>query len=143
MLRVLSSLPTITEQKAIAKALSDVDELIASLEKLITKKRDIKTATMQQLLTGKKRLPGFGEGKGYKQTELGEIPEDWKIITLGEFADITKLAGFEYSNYFNSYKDGGDIIVVRGTNITNNVLDLSDVKSIPLETSKQLPRILE
>ena len=70
------------EQKAIAKALSDVDELIVSLEKLIAKKREIKTATMQQLLTGKKRLAGFGEGKGYQQTEIGEIPEDWKLSTF-------------------------------------------------------------
>jgi type I restriction enzyme, S subunit len=71
------------EQKAIAAALSDVDTLIASLEKLIEKKRDIKTATMQQLLTGKKRLPGFGDGKGTKLSELGEIPEDWDIRSLG------------------------------------------------------------
>jgi type I restriction enzyme, S subunit len=40
---------------------------------------------MQQLLTGKKRLPGFdrhpnGELKGYKQTELGEVPEDWEVV---------------------------------------------------------------
>ena len=81
--------PELEEQKAIAKALSDVDELIASLEKLIAKKRDIKTATMQQLLTGKKRLPGFGEGKGYQQTELGEIPEDWIITKLGDLFEIT------------------------------------------------------
>ena len=52
-------LPTEHEQKAIAKALSDIDELIASLENLAAKKRDIKTATMQKLLTGKKRLEGF------------------------------------------------------------------------------------
>lgn len=89
MLRPVSiPLPTIQEQKAIAKALSDVDDLIASLEKLIAKKRAIKTATMQQLLTGKKRLPGFGEGKGYKQTELGEIPEDWDVRPLSELLKI-------------------------------------------------------
>lgn len=76
------------EQKAIADALSDVDALIVSLEKLIEKKRDIKTATMQQLLTGKKRLPGFGEGKGTKQTELGEIPEDWDVLALGDLLRI-------------------------------------------------------
>ena len=78
------------EQKAIAKALSDVDELIVSLEKLIAKKRDIKTATMQQLLTGNLRLPGFGEGKGYKQTELGEIPEDWDVVLLKELCGSFK-----------------------------------------------------
>ena len=52
--------PTIEEQTAIASALSDVDALITALEQLITKKHNIKQGTMQQLLTGKKRLPGFG-----------------------------------------------------------------------------------
>ena len=52
-------LPPLLEQRAIAEALSDVDALIQSLDALITKKRHIKQGTMQQLLTGKKRLPGF------------------------------------------------------------------------------------
>lgn len=95
----------IEEQKSIAKALSDVDELIVSLEKLIAKKRDIKTATMQQLLTGKKRLPGFGQGKGYKQTELGEIPEDWDVRNIGSFTDCT--AGGTPSTTVTAYW-GGD-----------------------------------
>ena len=85
---MLIVLPCEKEQESIAKALSDVDELIASLEKLIVKKRDIKTATMQQLLTGKKRLSGFGEGKGYKQTELGVIPEDWDMKPIGDLLRI-------------------------------------------------------
>jgi type I restriction enzyme S subunit len=68
-------LPTILEeQQAIATALSDIDELIAQLDKLIIKKRNIIKATMQQLLTGKKRLPGF----------IG----DWEIKRLGEIAEI-------------------------------------------------------
>lgn len=78
--------------------------------------------------------------QGYKQTEIGVIPEDWDVVKLGQFCFITKLAGFEYSKYFNSYKDGGEIIVVRGTNITNNKLDLSDVKYIPKRTSDFLHR---
>jgi type I restriction enzyme S subunit len=60
---ILPCPPELEEQRAIATALSDVDALIAALDKLIAKKRHLKTATMQQLLTGKKRLPGFGEGK--------------------------------------------------------------------------------
>lgn len=51
--------PNVSEQKAIASALSDVDALLTSLDALISKKRDIKKAAMQELLTGKKRLPGF------------------------------------------------------------------------------------
>lgn len=81
--------PTGAEQTAIANALSDVDALITSLEKLITKKRAIKTAAMQQLLTGKKRLPPFDRTHtGYKQTELGEIPEDWEVVGLGKVLSI-------------------------------------------------------
>ena len=48
------------EQRAIAQALSDVDALLTTLDQMIAKKRDLKQAAMQQLLTGKTRLPGFG-----------------------------------------------------------------------------------
>ena len=58
-MRFFVPVPPLPEQQAIATALSDVDALIASLDRLIAKKRDIKQATMQQLLTGKTRLPGF------------------------------------------------------------------------------------
>jgi type I restriction enzyme, S subunit len=51
--------PTKAEQEAIAEALSDADALIESLEQLLAKKRQIKQGAMQELLTGKKRLPGF------------------------------------------------------------------------------------
>lgn len=60
ILRSLSvPLPPISEQEAIAEAVSDADALIESLEQLLTKKRHLKQAAMQELLTGKKRLPGF------------------------------------------------------------------------------------
>jgi type I restriction enzyme S subunit len=62
------------EQRAIASALSDVDALIAGLEKLIAKKRNLKQAAMQQLLTGQTRLPGFSE--------------DWVVKSLGDIANI-------------------------------------------------------
>ena len=53
--------PTEPEQEAIAEALSDADALIEALEQLITKKHQVKQGAMQELLTGKKRLPGFTE----------------------------------------------------------------------------------
>jgi type I restriction enzyme S subunit len=63
--------PTIEEQHAIAGALSDMDALIGALEQLIAKKRDLKQAAMQQLLTGQKRLPGFhGE---WEVKRLGDV----------------------------------------------------------------------
>ena len=86
--------PLIKEQTAIANALSDVDALIAALEKLIDKKTAIKTATMQQLLTGKKRLPPFDQlDVGYKQTELGEIPRDWEVKQVRELLRETPKYG--------------------------------------------------
>lgn len=63
--------PTKAEQEAIARALSDADALIESLEQLITKKRLIKQGAMQELLTGKRRLPGF-KGR-WKVKKLGEV----------------------------------------------------------------------
>lgn len=61
----------ITEQRAIAEALSDMDGLIVALDKKIAKKRLIKQGTMQQLLTGKKRLPGYTDP--WVEKKLGEI----------------------------------------------------------------------
>lgn len=68
------TLPPIAEQRAIAAALSDVDALLIKLDQLITKKRDLKQATMQQLLTGQTRLPGFSG--------------DWEVKRLGDVADM-------------------------------------------------------
>ena len=62
------------EQNDIATVLSDMDGLIVSLEKLLAKKQSIKQGTMQELLTGKKRLAGFSE--------------EWQVCKLGEIADI-------------------------------------------------------
>lgn len=107
-------LPPLPEQQRIAKALSDVDALISTTEKLIQKKKNIKQGAMQNLLTGKKRLPGFGNKQTdlfvpngthtkevkdvspeqirlsakMKQTELGEIPEDWEVKSLGEIFEF-------------------------------------------------------
>ena len=69
------TLPTdLPEQLAIATALSDVDALLEALEALIAKKRDLKQAAMQQLLTGKTRLPGFsGEWETKQLRELTEL----------------------------------------------------------------------
>ena len=64
--------PPLKEQRTIAEALSDVDGSIESLEALIAKKRAVKTAAMQQLLTGRTRLPGFsGEWETKQLVELG------------------------------------------------------------------------
>ncbi|MCI6436906.1 restriction endonuclease subunit S [Fibrobacter sp.] len=128
--------PTIEEQQRIANALSDVDTLIANLEKLIAKKKNIKQGAMQQLLTGKKRLPGFGldertgsrptderrkechsersakreveESDGYKMTELGMIPSDWEVKKLSSVCTII-MGQSPDSKYYNE-KEGTPLI---------------------------------
>ena len=72
-------LPPLSEQKAIAEALSDVDELITALDKKIAKKRFIKQGAMQELLTGKKRLPGFEEE--WVEKKLGDIGYTYSGLT--------------------------------------------------------------
>ncbi len=140
------------EQTAIANALSDVDALIGELEKLIAKKQAIKTATMQQLLTGRTRLPQFalredgthtnssgtallnekgdagiggpkGEGQdglrnGYKQSELGEIPEDWEVKKIGDIAPLQR--GFDLPS---SNRVDGKYPVVYSNGIVNTHCD--------------------
>ena len=64
--------PPLKEQRAIAEALSDVDGLIESLEVLIAKKRVVKTAAMQQLVTGRTRLPAFREAR-WQTKKIGDL----------------------------------------------------------------------
>lgn len=64
-------LPTITRQLEIAAALSDADDLIVSFERLISKKHALKVGMMQQLLTGRTRLPGFTDP--WSSTTLGQL----------------------------------------------------------------------
>lgn len=67
----------VTEQIAIAQVLSDADALIESLEQLLAKKRQIKQGAVQELLAGRRRLPGFQKIREYQHTEQGLIPKDW------------------------------------------------------------------
>lgn len=75
--------PTKAEQEAIAEALSDADALIEALEQLLTKKRQVKQGAMQELLTGKRRLPGFSE--------------KWEVKTFGDL--------FNFSGGFTASRD--------------------------------------
>jgi type I restriction enzyme S subunit len=91
-------LPPIEEQKRIAQVLSDIDELIRSLDELIIKKRNIKQGTMQLLLTGKQRLPGYsGEWEVKKLPEVCWFQEgpglrNWQFTNRGiKVINITNL----------------------------------------------------
>lgn len=85
---ILAILPqSVEEQHAIATALSDADALIESLDRLLAKKRAIKQAAMQQLLTGQTRLPGFtGEWETRRLADIAEIdPENLGANTPGNY----------------------------------------------------------
>jgi len=98
--------PSKAEQAAIAEALSDADALISRLEQLIAKKRNIKQGAMQELLTGKKRLPGFSEE--WEVKKLGDI------FSISAGGDLIKKSfsqirddKYRYPIYSNSLTDKG------------------------------------
>jgi type I restriction enzyme, S subunit len=80
-------LPKKGEQRAIAGALGDVDALLAGLDRLIAKKRDLKHAAMQQLLTGQTRLPGFRD-----EWEISSVGAEFEV-ELGKMLDAEKNSG--------------------------------------------------
>jgi type I restriction enzyme, S subunit len=116
VLKLQTALPPLSEQRAIASALSDVDALLGGLDRLIGKKRVLKQAAMQQLLTGQTRLPGFS----------GE----WEVKTFGELFNFS--GGFSASrNQLSSeghcYLHYGDI-----HGATRTFVDVrSDYQDIP------------
>jgi type I restriction enzyme S subunit len=125
--------PQVTEQRAIAGALSDVDSLLAKLDALLTKKRDLKQAAMQQLLTGQTRLPGFKVKHGCKQTEVGVIPEDWQVVALGDIGEC--LIGLTYKP--SNVKDDGTL-VLRSSNIQEGVLAFNDNVYVDVEIPERI-----
>lgn len=118
-------LPPLPEQQAITEVLSDVDALVTSLDRLIAKKRDIKQGAMQLLLTGKKRLVAESK-RGYKQTDVGVIPEDWEVVKVG------KITGFHKQGYYTqeTYKDDSKYFLLRGTDMLNPKVNLSTTPKI-------------
>lgn len=107
---------TLTEQEAIAEALSDADAYIEVLEQLIAKKRQIKQGVMQELLTGRRRLPGFtGEWKERKiadiatlATEKNNAEEDLPVLScskhLGFVDSLSYFKNQVFSNDTRPYK---------------------------------------
>lgn len=132
--------PSISEQKAIAEALSDVDDLIAALDKKIAKKRLLKQGAMQQLLTGKKRLPGFTDEWAEKKlgeigtlamckrvfceetSDSGDVPF-YKIGTFGQEADafISKAKFEQFKNVYR-FPNKGDILISAAGTIGRTVV---------------------
>lgn len=110
-------LPSFPEQKKIASVLCCVDEAIQKTDEIIQKAQELKKGLMQQLLT-----KGIGHTK-FKQTEIGEIPEEWKAKQLKE---VVKFIKSGISREFSSQDIGYPVI--RSTNIQDNRLNLRELK---------------
>lgn len=98
------ALPKVDEQEQIAGILSEMDKLIFTLEKQISKKKAIKQGAMQELLTGKKRLPGFSG--------------DWQNFNLMKHSRIKARIGWQGLKK-SEYLDGGYALLVTGTDFDN------------------------
>ena len=118
-------LPPLEEQEKIASILSTVDEQIDNVDALIEKNKELKKGLMQTLLT-----KGIGHTK-FKKTEIGEIPEEWSIKTIGDVINLIK------SGLSRSLKDEDiGIPCIRSNNINNYKFDKSDLKYWFLEDNK-------
>lgn len=131
-------MPPPIEQRAIAAALSDVDAFLDALERLFAKKRDLKQATMQQLLTCQTRLPGFhGE---WELKKLGEVftisagkskskfvvPDgDYWVVDMGSISTTGQLIVSKQTNFFGDFLKTGDLVMpkddIGGGNIIGKV----------------------
>ena len=125
--------PPLLEQRAIAGALSGADALIESLEQLLTKKRQIKIGAMQELLTGKKRLPGFsGEWRTVRAGDLGRFqggsgfPIQFQGATSGDYPL------FKVSDMNN---EGNETFMTVGNNyISEQLRKLLGAKAFPVNS---------
>ncbi len=134
--------PPLPEQQRIAKALSDVDALIFTTEKLLQKKRNIKQGTMQNLLTGKKRLPGFAKSNNTKMTELGEIPEDWEVKTLNELINDISDGPFGSNLKTEHYTTEREVRIIQLSNVGEDGWDNENVKYTTFTHAKEIQRCI-
>ncbi|WP_319760757.1 restriction endonuclease subunit S [Maridesulfovibrio sp.] len=95
---IMIGIPPLPEQKKIARILSTWDKAIEKVDKLIENSKQQKKALMQQLLTGKKRLPGFSSTYDYCQTKYGLIPTDWDFVELNRLAKETGMKNIKNEN---------------------------------------------
>ena len=109
-------LPPLKEQEAIAEALSDADAAIESLDALIAKKRDVKQATMQQLLTGRTRLPGF--------------TADWKEVRLGDLGRCLRGVSYKGDSDLSDGDSPTTVRLLRSNNVQNSLIQFNDVQYV-------------
>lgn len=137
--RLLVALPPPAEQNAIAEALSDVDSLLGALDRLIAKKRNLKQAAMQQLLTGQVRLADFGaRPNGRRRTIFGEFPDDWEVMPLSRVSGFITKGSTPTTFGFDWARSG--VLFLRSECVSEQGLDLSESMFIEFGAHKLLRR---
>ncbi|WP_164829890.1 restriction endonuclease subunit S [Sinorhizobium meliloti] len=115
-------LPPLHEQRRIAEILSSVDEAIAATRAVIEQTRKVKQGVLERLLT-----KGIGHTR-FKQTELGEIPEGWRIGTLGSIA-VELEAGVSV-NSENRPRQPGEIGILKTSCVSAGIFDPEEHKAV-------------
>lgn len=134
--------PSVTTQRYISHILTTADTAITQTEALIAKYQRIKTGLMQDLLTRGIDAHGNIRSKVTHKFVVKngiEVPGEWEVDIIDNVGSVTKLAGYEYSKYFN-YSIGGEIIALRALNIKNEEIVLNDIQTIPKKVSDFLIR---
>ncbi len=128
--KIIIPIPPLSEQQAIAAALSDVDNLISSLTKLINKKINIKQGVMQELLTGKKRLEGFtGEWGKVRLGDVGKFISGSGFPLKYQSSKIDKYPFYKVSDFNNV---GNGIYMKNANNYINEDVRITlSAKVIP------------
>ena len=128
-------LPPLYEQCAIAEVLSGVDELLSALEELIVKKRAVKQVAMQQLLTGKTRLPGF-DAK-WETKRLGDIAELHRENVVPEVSGDILFMHFSLP----AYDEGQHPVIEPGNRIGSNKFRVPDNAVLVSKLNPRIPRV--
>lgn len=118
---------SLTEQQAIASALSDADGVVAGMERVIAKKRLIKQGAMQDLLTARRRLPGFS----------GE----WEVKRLGNLGVCVRGVSYDGSADLFETETPDSIMLLRSNNVQNGEIVYSDVQHVRKERVKPVQRL--
>lgn len=120
--------PGLPEQRRIAEALTDIDTLIFNLEKLIAKKRAVKKGAMQELLTGRKRLPGFS----------GE----WLEKKLGDFGGCIRGVSYNPYNDLFPFETSGATVLLRANNIDDGEVLFNNVQYVSDNVVSEAQRLI-
>jgi len=124
-------LPSELEQTKIGKIFDSIDDLITLHQRKLDQQKKLKKYFLQNMFPAK--------GEKVPRIRFKGFTGDWEERKLGEIADVTKLAGFEFTKYV-VYSDEGNFIAVRGLNVKNGQLILNDVKYIDGSNFSKLTR---